>query len=88
VFVCLKLFLFAACTALSACLRACILARGVSGWEAKESWAEMATTKVQRIMTQPIVRSSSFHLFFCSKFVFVLLFLPLPLCGSVWKLRS
>jgi small nuclear ribonucleoprotein E len=54
VFVCLKLFLFAACTALSACLRACILARGVSGWEAKESWAEMATTKVQRIMTQPI----------------------------------
>jgi small nuclear ribonucleoprotein E len=26
----------------------------VSGWEAKESWAEMATTKVQRIMTQPI----------------------------------
>lgn len=75
--VCLKLFLFAACTALPAGVRACILAWGLSGWEAKKSGAEMATTKVQRIMTQPIVRSSSFHLFFLLKGVFCMVLLAM-----------
>jgi len=91
--VCFKLSLFATCALRCrraggrTCVRAYLLEACRAG-RRKKVGAEMATTKVQRIMTQPIVRSSSFHLFFfCSKFVFVLLFLPpfrfVKVCGSL-----